>query len=193
LRSAPARECLHGVSGSRQILSSLPAALLPEITCAGATIPLGARHGSYHAPSKEPQLFHVPAGSQSSSDIDAKTQPTPATPAQHADAAAAGTVAPHKMLRVVGTAKVQLLQPVSALPGRRNRGAHPSANQVLRIHRANLLTARECRRRWQHGATQDAWRGRHRQSPALATSVSPPWAAARCPVRRSPGPCSPRK
>ena len=59
----------------RQIRSSLPAALLPEITCAEATIPHGARHGSYHAPVKDTAIVPRPRGPPELKRHCPKTQP----------------------------------------------------------------------------------------------------------------------
>ena len=143
--------------------------MLPEITHDGAAISHRARHVLCHAPVQDAALFSRPCGPPELKRNRPKTQRTQATTTQHSDAATDGTVAPQNMLEGDSTAKVQLSQPVSALPGRQNRGSQPRVNQVLRILRANHLTARECCRRWQHGATQDAWGGRYHQSPALTT------------------------
>ena len=156
-----------------------------------------------HAPVQDAALFSRPCGPPELKRNRPKTQRTPDTTTQHSDAAADGTVAQENMLEGDSTAKVQLSQPVSALPGRRNRGSQPRVKPGFENppskppHSTRLPPPL---------ATRRHTRCLGRSAPPKSCTYDPcqpslgvgkvPAASIPCPLhplRRSPGPCTRRK
>jgi hypothetical protein len=167
---------------------SPPAAQHPEIASSCATIPHGALHRSCLATVQQPEPGPCPSPRQAPGALRDFRTAGSRTPTQHAVRAAVLFVRHHHGIGGVSadernsSAGPFPLSPVSP------RGVQGAASQVWRNHPGHPHTARVCSHRWHHGATQDAWGGQYRRSPAITARVGPRTAAAGCPVRRSPDP-----